>query len=491
MAALLLGGVSVNALAGTKVVLLGTSGGPTWWPDSERMGTASALVVRENAGNGTEHIYLIDLGPGASQRLGTAFNSGTYTNIDGNNVLKGYPSFLKNVKALFFTHLHMDHTTDFPNLLLCGQSAGMASYPDSEAHKRLQVIGPGARGQLEDVYPAGRTNAAPIINPANPTPGTADMTSYLLQAYAQTINNMTQDAGWSDFSKLLSVHEIPLPPLPRSDYPVDPATGRSLNTAPWPDMAPILVYQDALVTVRATLVNHGPVYGSFAFRFDTADGAVVFSGDTGYPCSNLVQLAQGADVLVHEVIDPAFINNLFPPPLTPATEALKYHLESSHTSIFDVGKHATAAGARTLVLNHIVPGNTPEARLQMAQQNFAGRLIAGRDLMQIEVGAPTGRLNSAVSDFDGDCMSDLALFDPGAGSWYVRSVAGAIRVWDVTWGWPGADPVAGDYDGDGVTDLAVFDSKTGQWFIADTLGQAILWGGAWGFPGAVPVGGFR
>ena len=51
--------------------------------------------------------------------------------------------------------------------------------------------------------------------------------------------------------------------------------------------------------------------------------------------------------------------------------------------------------------------------------------------------------------------------------------------------------VSGDYDGDGVTDLAVFDSKTGQWFIADTLGQAILWGGAWGFPGAVPVGGFR
>ena len=87
-------------------------------------------------------------------------------------------------------------------------------------------------------------------------------------------------------------------------------------------MAPILVYQDALVTVRATLVNHGPVYGSFAFRFDTADGAVVFSGDTGYPCSNLVQLAQGADVLVHEVIDPAFINNLFPPPLTPATTPL-------------------------------------------------------------------------------------------------------------------------------------------------------------------------
>ena len=50
------------------------------------------------------------------------------------------------------------------------------------------------------------------------------------------------------------------------------------------------------------LVQHAPVFPAFGFRFDTPDGSVVFSGDTG-PCDNVVRLARGADVLVHEVID--------------------------------------------------------------------------------------------------------------------------------------------------------------------------------------------
>ncbi|MFA7160017.1 MAG: MBL fold metallo-hydrolase, partial [Kiritimatiellia bacterium] len=333
LAAYLLACAAGSAFASTKVVLLGTSGGPTWWPGAARMGTSSALVVRENTSNATEQIYVIDLGPGASQRLGDAFNSGAYTNVGGSDVEVGYSSFLKNVKALFFTHLHMDHTTDYPALLLCGQSCGLSAYPESMAEKRLQVYGPGTRGQVEDVYPPGRTNAAAIMNPTNPTPGTVDMTRYLWQACSQSIHTFTRDSGWGDFSMLVNVHDIPFPPLPRDDYPIDPATGRSRNTAPWPDMDPIFVYQDALVRVTAALVNHGPVYPNFAFRFDTPDGSVVFTGDVGYPCTNLIRLAQGADVMVHEVIDPAFIDLLFPPPLTPAAAAMKYHLATAHTSI--------------------------------------------------------------------------------------------------------------------------------------------------------------
>lgn len=53
----------------TKLVLLGTAGGPFWWPDSNRVATSSALVVGDA-------IYLIDLGHGAAYRLAQAFNSG-------------------------------------------------------------------------------------------------------------------------------------------------------------------------------------------------------------------------------------------------------------------------------------------------------------------------------------------------------------------------------------------------------------------------------
>ncbi|MEN0136337.1 MAG: hypothetical protein AAGC80_14385, partial [Rhodococcus sp. (in: high G+C Gram-positive bacteria)] len=55
----------------------------------------------------------------------------------------------------------------------------------------------------------------------------------------------------------------------------------------------------ARVEVSAVLVPHGPIFPSFAFRFDTAHGSVTFSGDTTYG-HNLVRPAEGSDVLVHE-----------------------------------------------------------------------------------------------------------------------------------------------------------------------------------------------
>jgi ribonuclease BN (tRNA processing enzyme) len=359
----------------TELVLLGSAGGPSWWPDADQVSPSSALVV-----NG--HIYLVDMGYGTLHRLHQAFNQGTFVFKPGGKVQKNYAGYMQNVKALFLTHLHMDHIADYPSLFLYGPGAGLTSYPDSETEKRLKIYGPGSRGQLEDVYPAYQDRVAPVMNPDNPTPGTKDLTESLFNGYAQTINNFTRDSGWGDFAKLANIYEIDVPPLPRSDYPLDQDTGKPLNAAPWPNMDPIFIYQDEQVSVSATLVNHGPVYPAFAFRFDTLDGSVVFSGDTGYPCNNLVRLAQGADILVHEVIDYDFIDMLFGSQ-DEANEALINHLKSAHTSIMDVGKHATSANAKTLVLNHIVPGNTPVERLGQAGRNFSGRLIVGRDLMRI------------------------------------------------------------------------------------------------------------
>jgi ribonuclease BN (tRNA processing enzyme) len=64
------------------------------------------------------------------------------------------------------------------------------------------------------------------------------------------------------------------------------------------------------VRVSATPVNYVPVWPSFAFRFDTDDGAVVFSGDT-VPSQNLIRMAKGANILVHEVIVSEWIDRLF------------------------------------------------------------------------------------------------------------------------------------------------------------------------------------
>ena len=60
-------------------------------------------------------------------------------------------------------------------------------------------------------------------------------------------------------------------------------------------------------------------------------------------------------------------------------------------------------------------------------------------------------------DFDGDARSDITVYRPSNGTWYVlKSNTGFIGGAGYAWG-AGADiPVPGDYDGDGRTDVAVY-----------------------------------
>lgn len=354
---------------GTRLVLLATTGGVSWWPATTRASSSSALVVGET-------IYLVDLGQGSCSRLAQAFNNETI--VKGNRYIgTGSSTFLRNAKALFFTHIHNDHVADYPSLLLIGPGAGMG------AIKPLKVIGPCNRGQL-DINKTGFDESKLVYtdsaDPAliTPTPGIRQMTDLIWQAFAQTINDMTLDNAYPDFRRLVEVAEIGTE-LPTRDSPTCPAT------------PPFLIYpQDENgVEAWATLVDHHQVYPSFAFRFNTPDGSVVFSGDTGADTNgNLQELAQGADILVHEVIDTDWVNFKFgknPQEGTPAY-ALRQHMLNSHTPIEEVGKVARSCGAKTLILNHLVPAVIPASRLQQARKGFSGKFFIGKDMMQINVG---------------------------------------------------------------------------------------------------------
>ena len=71
--------------------------------------------------------------------------------------------------------------------------------------------------------------------------------------------------------------------------------------------------------------------------------------------------------------------------------------------------------------------------------------------------------SKARADFDGDGKTDVSVFRPSDGNWYLdRSTAGFTVC---NWGIATDAATPGDFDGDGKTDIAVYRPETGVWFV--------------------------
>ncbi len=336
----------------TQLALLGTSGGPAYWPGTTRAGIASAVVVGDR-------YYLVDTGSGVVRQAREAHLGNWRHDTDGP---------LDALAGVFLTHLHSDHVVDLNNVLTEGLFNGLHLVDGP-----IPIWGPGDRGALPPLF--GPPPAPAVVAPESPTPGTREMVELMVRTFATDFNDRARDNRKPVPDQLFVGRDVPVP----ATYLSDP------NGTPAPRMSPVTFFEDDRVRVSATLVQHAPVFPALAFRFETDDGAVVFSGDTG-PTPNLVQLADGADVLVHEVIDREWVEQLLPAPRNDAQDGLFNHLLNAHTEVTDVGAIAESAGVKTLVLSHLVPGNWPEHKWRQAQRGFSGQLIVGQDLDRVGVG---------------------------------------------------------------------------------------------------------
>lgn len=239
----------------------------------------------------------------------------------------GFP--MNRLQAAFLTHLHSDHLDSLGELMLQAWIAG------------------------------GRSSPLPIYGPL----GTNRVVAGFIEAY-------DIDRGYR-----IAHH--------------GPKVARPSGFGGEPHIIDIdgssVVYRSDGVTIRAIPVDHAPVDHAFAYRVEYGGRALVISGDTKYS-QGLAQFANGADLIFHEALNPSMVaaigSKLSERGNTDAAKIMA-DIPDYHTTPENAARVAQIAGARALVLYHLVPA--PPARtierafLGDAPDLFDGELRIGED----------------------------------------------------------------------------------------------------------------
>ena len=135
-------------------------------------------------------------------------------------------------------------------------------------------------------------------------------------------------------------------------------------------------------------------------------------------------------------------------------------------------------------------GQMVQFRWRMASDNSVAATGVNVDDVVILNGyvCTAGSSVRSRADFDGDGKTDLSVFRPSQGNWYLNRSTAGFSV--IGWGISTDVLVPGDYDGDGKTDTAVFrataDPAQPDFFVLNSNGFTVS-GMSWGIAGDIPV----
>jgi ribonuclease Z len=293
----------------------------------------AALFVRTDAGAQTLKVTL--LGTGSPEPSIERFGPATLVEAAGARLLfdagRGASQRLwqlaiplGQIDGVFLTHLHSDHVVGLPDVWLSGfqqTQFGRRSSP-------LLVWGP---------------------------TGTGAMVAALRQAFAEDVRSRSGGGSLSD----------------------------SVTAAAGHDIQQGVIYDRAGVTVTAFAVDHGAApFVAFGYRVESSGRSVVISGDTR-PSENLVRFAEGADVLIHEVMV-ATPEAVAAPALQPIIRA--------HTSPEDAARIFQKTKPKLAVYTHVslvaAAARRPallEALMARTRSVYDSPVEIGEDLMTIEI----------------------------------------------------------------------------------------------------------
>ncbi len=258
-----------------------------------------------------EQLLMFDCGPAATHKL----------------VKAGL--FPTQVDHLFFTHHHFDHDIDYPCFLLCrwDQSIGKEN--------RLKVFGPALTEKI--------------------TEGIIGEDGLFSHDWKARVNH--------PLSQKVFVNRGGT--LPRPIPVVD-----ALDVGPGP------VYSGNDWQVTSANAEHvQPWLDSLAYRVDTSEGSVVFTGDT-QPCQTVIDLAKGADMMLCMCWDDQ--------------EVMDENGEAGgQCGTTGAARMAQEAGVKKLVLVHVGPHLSGHVAMEKGigdvRRIYDGQLIFSEELMRIEV----------------------------------------------------------------------------------------------------------
>jgi ribonuclease BN (tRNA processing enzyme) len=210
-------------------------------------------------------------------------------------------------------------------------------------------------------------------------------------------------------------------------------TGRSAKSIPKPHVREIQggeSFNIGDVQVKTARVPHS--IHTVAYRFDLGSQSIVISGDLTYSDA-LISLAHNADVLVMDsgasVVRPGLRR--------PADGAARH--DAAHASAEEVAQMAEKAGAKKLVLTHIVPFEVDEeSTVNSVGQVYKGQVVVSHDLLEVVPGKTKDYDHRAHGENEGQAQPPTRRTSPAAGPvggfrLIPRYVVGQLDLSDAQW----------------------------------------------------------